>query len=107
MPQNAQIDALAALAQRIYGELGRTLTLAALAAPLIPVIVRRCVQADARWLESRRRRCPHRPRVCRGGQHGAAILSVNADGVNLAEAMSVPPENLPNFRSMGGNRRLR
>lgn len=27
MPQNAQIDALAAMAQRIYGELGKTLTL--------------------------------------------------------------------------------
>jgi glutamate carboxypeptidase len=27
MPQNAQIDALAAMAQRIYGEIGRTLKL--------------------------------------------------------------------------------
>src|SRR6266704_2114880 len=27
MPQNAQIDALAAMAQRVYGELGRTLQL--------------------------------------------------------------------------------
>jgi len=35
MPQNAQIDALAAMAQRIYGEIGRTLQLGGSAAAAI------------------------------------------------------------------------
>ena len=47
MPQNAQTDALAAMAQRVYGELGKTLTLGGSGAP--PIRRSRPACSSRRW----------------------------------------------------------
>ena len=80
MPQNAQTDALAAMAQRVYGEIGRTLTARRQRRRRRFEPVGRRVQADARRPEPRRRQRAHRPGIRRGRQHGAAVLSSDPHG---------------------------
>ena len=80
MPQNAQTDALAAMAQKIYGELGKTLKLEGSGGAADSSSRGRRVQAGARRARHHRRQRPHRSRIRRDRQHGAAVLPAHPDG---------------------------
>ncbi len=83
MAQSAQTRALAATAQAIYAELGKTLTLEGTGGAADFELFRRRVQAHARRTGPRRRQRPFARRIRRGRKHGAPILPAHAhaDGV--------------------------